>query len=477
MSTKTNRKGKPQTGPRLDRNWLLAVRVLLAVAALGAGYLAWVSLSNGPVAGCGADSGCNNVLQSRWAYWLGIPVSLPALLVYLGLLGATFAVEPRPAPADPRRAWMAVIVLAVVVAGAAAWFVGLQVFVLRAFCKFCMTAHTCGLVAAIICLKHVPLGAAPAKPRWADKDAGFFLPRRVFARLAGLGLAGVAVLVAGQSLVEKQRNIVKPLPLVSATNLPILSPPPPAPPAPPPVLAVARTNPPPPATNIAAVPTAPPPVAPVTNPPAPAPALAQLAAPRLLSLHGGAFQFKLDELPMIGSPDAPHVVVSLFDYTCHHCRQLHPFLVEAQRRFSNQVSILSLPMPMATNCNPAITRYWRAHAQACEYAKLGLAVWRAKPEAFHQFDEWLMAPADPVPVAQARDYAVQLVGLMKLETALGDAWITRQIHTDGYLYHTNFLKMGNGQLPEVMIGPVISFGPLNSAQDVVKLFEQHLGVK
>ena len=473
MSTKTNKKGKLQADAGPSRSWLLAVRLLLAVAVLGAGYLAWVSLSNGPVAGCGADSGCNKVLQSRWAYWLNIPVSLPALLVYLGLLGTTVLVEKRSALADQRRAWMAIIVLAVVVAGAAVWFVGLQVFVLKAFCKFCMTAHACGLVAAVLFLKNAPLDAAPAKPRRSDKAPGFFLPRPDFARLAVIGLAGVAVLVAGQSLVEKKRNVVKSLTPDNPTNFPIVSLPPTVPPV---VRATPPTNAlPAPATNVAAVTPTPPPVVPVTNPPA-AP-LAQLAAPRLLSLHGGAFQFKLDELPMIGSPDAPHVVVSLFDYTCHHCRQLHPFLVEAQRRFSNQVSILSLPMPMATNCNPSVVRYWRAHAQACEYAKLSLAVWRAKPAAFHQFDEWLMAPADPVPVAQARDYAVQLVGLMKLDSALNDPWITHQIHTDGYLYHSNFLKTGSSQLPEMMIGPHVSFGPLNSAQNVAELFEQHFGIK
>ena len=69
--------------------WLLWVRGLLIIAAMGAGYLAWVSIHNGPAAGCGPESGCNAVLQSRWAYWLDLPVSVPAVLVYLALLGMT----------------------------------------------------------------------------------------------------------------------------------------------------------------------------------------------------------------------------------------------------------------------------------------------------------------------------------------------------------------------------------------------------
>ena len=130
MSAKANKPNRTPPAAGRDRNWLMLVRVLLAVACLGAAYLAYVSLSNGPVAGCGTDSGCNKVLQSRWAYWLGVPVSLPALFVYLGLLAATFAAERKSEPENQRRAWTVIVVLSVVVAGAAAWFIGLQIFVI-----------------------------------------------------------------------------------------------------------------------------------------------------------------------------------------------------------------------------------------------------------------------------------------------------------------------------------------------------------
>src|ERR1019366_7522347 len=146
--------------------WLLLVRALLAVAIVGAGYLAWVASDNGPVAGCGPESGCDKVLHSRWAYWLDIPVSVPALLVYLALLVATVLLRKRPAPDDERGSWAAIIALSVIVAGAALWFVGLQVFVLKAFCKFCMTAHACGFVAALLCLRKIPLALDPDTPMW-----------------------------------------------------------------------------------------------------------------------------------------------------------------------------------------------------------------------------------------------------------------------------------------------------------------------
>src|ERR1039458_8856355 len=161
--------------------WLLWARALLAVAILGAGYLAWVAIHNGPAAGCGPESGCDKVLHSRWAYWLDLPVRVPAVLVYLALLGVTVLLQKRPAPDDQRGSWAAIIILSVIVAGAALWFVGLQVFVIKAFCQFCLTAHA------------VRRG----------------VPRQAIFSLVLIGLAGVAVLAGGQVLVQKQRNVVK----------------------------------------------------------------------------------------------------------------------------------------------------------------------------------------------------------------------------------------------------------------------------
>ena len=191
--------------------WLIWVRVLLTVAIAGAGYLAWASLHHGPVAGCGTESGCDKVLHSRWAYWLDIPVSVPALLVYVALLGATVLLQKRPAPDDERGSWAAIIALSVIVAGAALWFVGLQVFVIKAFCKFCMTAHACGFVAALLCLVHIPLARDPATPMWAAGSGKRGVPRTGLALLASIGLAGVVVLAGGQLLVQKKLNVVKDL--------------------------------------------------------------------------------------------------------------------------------------------------------------------------------------------------------------------------------------------------------------------------
>src|ERR1035437_5203456 len=190
-------------------SWLRWTRGLLGIAILGAGYLAWVAIHNGPAAGCGPESGCDAVLHSLWAYWLDVPVSVPAVLVYLALLGATILLQKRPAPDDQRGSWAAIIVLSVIVAGAAFWFVGLQVFVIKAFCKFCLTAPVCGFVGALLCLINIPLATRADTPMSATGSGKRCVARSALLSLVLIGLAGVMVLAGGQMLVQKQRNVVK----------------------------------------------------------------------------------------------------------------------------------------------------------------------------------------------------------------------------------------------------------------------------
>jgi uncharacterized membrane protein len=438
--------------PSSSPAWLIWVRALLAIAIAGAGYLAWVSFHNGPVAGCGAESGCNKVLQSRWAYWLDIPVSVPAVLVYLGLLAATVLLWKRPSPDDQRGSWAAIITLSVIVAGAALWFVGLQVFVLRAFCKFCMTAHACGFAAALICLKNIPFAADPDTPMWTPGSGKVGVPRSAVLLLATVGLAGIVILAGGQALVQKERNVVKVLKPgggqatkyaggnSKGTNHPGQGSAP--------------------ATLLAGLPG--------PNP--------RLIAPRSLSLYSNQFLLKLDAVPMIGSPDAANVIVCLFDYTCPHCRALHPILVETQRLFSNRLGIVCLPMPISTNCDQFLPATIHSVSNACEYAQLGLAVWRANPEYYRGFDDWMFAPDRPPPLEQARQYAAGLVGKDKLEAALADQWVQKQISTDCNLHYVNWTAAETPVMPQLIVGPMISSGPLNSVEHLEILLNRYLGI-
>jgi uncharacterized membrane protein len=439
----------PSTG-----KWLGWARALLAVAIVGAGYLAWVAISHGPVAGCGPESGCNKVLQSRWAYWLDIPVSVPALLVYAALLGATVLLPKSRGPDDERGAWAAIIALAVIVAGAALWFVGLQVFVIKAYCKFCMAAHTCGLAAALLCLRNIPWARDPATPMWAAGSGKSGIPRTGFAVVATLGLVGVAVLAGGQWLVPKKLNVVRELGPHTATAAKGASP------------AAGATG-----TNYLARAAAF--AAQYAHRSSPYP---HLIAPRQLSLYSNAFLLKLDAVPMMGSPDASNVVVLLFDYNCLHCRSLHPIVAETQRQFSNELGVVCLPMPISTNCNPLLPARVHSSSNSCEYARISLAVWRAKPAAFRQFDDWMFAGAVPPPVEEVKAYAAQLVGKDKLQVSFGERWLEEQLFTGCRLHSTNWIIGGDPGLPQLIIGDTISSGPLNSVEHLVVLLNRYLGM-
>jgi len=385
-----------------------------------AGYLAWASLSNGPLAGCGPESGCDKVLQSRWAYWLGIPVSIPAFLTYAGLLAATFGISSGSAPARQQTRWTIIVTLAVLVIGAALWFVGLQAFVLKSFCPFCVTAHVSGLVASALLLYLVPIHVPSGKPR--SPEAAIALTSALRNKFAFLGACGLAVLVTGQAFVTKQRHQVQKM----AESASLTSP---------------------------------------------------KNEPRKLSLHDGRFQLVVDDVPIIGSPHASNIMVSLFDYSCHICRDMHAHLVEVQQRFSNQLGIVSLPMPLDGKCNPHIRRTSTAHTNACEYAKLALAVWRANRDAFHQFDSWIFAPPQPAPVHEVKQYAASLVGSEKLEAALTNSWVNGQLQTNVAIYAANSRSMTNSRMPQLIVGHAITAGAIERVDELYSLLAQQFGLK
>lgn len=423
--------------------WLYWVRGLLLIAMAGAAYLGWVETHSGHAAGCGVESGCNAVLQSRWAYWLGLPVSLPALLVYVALFGATILLRKNTAPDEERGSWAAITILSVIVAGSAFWFVSLQAFVIQSFCKYCLTAHACGFVAAVLCLTHIPYAADPATPMWTAGSGKRGVPRRAVLSLVLVGLAGVAALAAGQVLVQKELNVVKVVKSAGAaqsTNQ---------------LLAAAGL----PAEIVPESPNA------------------HLVAPRTLSLYSNQFLIKFDTVPMMGSRDAPNVIVCLVDYTCIHCRALHPILVQMSQMFSNQLGIVCLPVTLSPECNPFIPKSTRANPDACEYARLALAVWRARPAAHRQFDDWLFTGVKPPPVGEARDHAAQLLGgADQLKSALADPWVSQQIQTDCKIHRANWLAVDDSAMPQIVMGDAVSSGPINSVEHLQMLLVKYLGV-
>ena len=155
-------------------------------AALTAGYLTYVAIiAKGLPVGCGAGSGCSEVLRSRWSAFLGLPVSLLGCVSYLALAGGVLA-TPSGARAP---AWLHAV--GGMVLGAAVWFVVLQIAVIRSICPWCMADHCLGGLAALIVLFRF------GSPNW---------------RAAAGGLLPVIALTAAQMLAPAPRAQVARLP-------------------------------------------------------------------------------------------------------------------------------------------------------------------------------------------------------------------------------------------------------------------------
>lgn len=196
----------------------------------------------------------------------------------------------------------------------------------------------------------------------------------------------------------------------------------------------------------------------------------------VVKMFDGNVQMDLRQVPLMGKPDAPYSIVSLYDYTCHHCRIMHWHLMEARQKFSNELAIVSLPMPLSEKCNHTVKHAPKAQAQACDYARIGLAVWRANRKALSQFDDWMFTPASPPPLAEARQHASQLAGFIGFEAAMKDPWLDAQIQRDVSIYETNYLR-GIGNMPQLIVGTNLSSGNFARVDDLYRLLSDKLGLK
>ena len=181
-------------------------------------------------------------------------------------------------------------------------------------------------------------------------------------------------------------------------------------------------------------------------------------------------------VPLVGSPDAPYVVTLLFDYECPHCQQLHSMLDEAVRRSGGKLAFALCPTPLNSQCNPYIPRDLDEFKDSCELAKIGLAVWLAKREAFPVFNRWMFSLESgdrwhPRSLDAARAKAVELVGQAKFDAAQADPWIDRYMQTSIRIYG----ETGTG-VPRLVFGSRWVNPEPNDADDLVLILHDSLAV-
>ena len=427
---------RPDSIPTRYRPPALAIRWALRVMALAACGLAAVllyqSLGTSGLPGCGPQSGCEQVLSSRWSKWLTLPVAGPGLVLYGVVLSASVYIGPASRRHHQRTAWFIMLAAGVSMVGAAAWFTATQVVDLRIYCKYCLAAHSCAVLLGLLIWFCAPVGRRQLLPN-EPADPMMMGMKNLFL-VVFVGLLPVGGLVGGQLLF--------PAPTIRATRVEA-----------------------PPDTDLLAHSV---PLEDFDTGPGPN---------RTMSILSGRVEMTPYEYPILGSADAPVILVYLFDYTCPHCRKLHGQLQAVRKRYGRQVAITALPVPLNADCNRLIEQTMQQHEAACDLAKIALAVWKARPDLFETFDQWLFLSKKPRNASEARQRAEQLLGKEEFDLAIADPWIGEQIGKDVMLYEFSSKLAGGESLPQLIVGPNIIRGRPKSEQELFKILEEYSTLK
>jgi uncharacterized membrane protein len=379
--------------------WVLTGLSTLALAL--SAYLSWHYLVGGSVIGCGGGSPCDQVLSSRWSAVAGVlPVSGLAAGAYLAMLVASLSIGPATAAPVRRLAWGAMLVLVGAAAGSAVWFTIVQKWVIGAFCPYCMATHTTGLLLAALVIWRAP--------RQFNDDSTDDALRNP-APVEDVSPAA-------------PRRVIGPLPAIglALVGLALAG-----------ILAVCQVG---------------------FTPPA--------------VYRGGEAQDNLPAVdphavPLVGSPDALYVVTLLFDYQCPHCQQMHFMLDEVIRRYGGKLAFALCPAPLNSQCNPYVSRDVDAFKDSCELAKVGLAVWVAKREAFPAFDGWMFS-------LESGDRWHP----RSLDAARNDPWIDRFMQASVRIFGAT---SGNA-IPKLVFGSRWVIPELDDADDLVLILQDSLAV-
>lgn len=472
------------------RKLLAGVITALALVALAvSGYLIWTNWQQSTVAGCtgGSAVDCDEVLTSSWSKWLGIPVSWLGALNYLAILALVW-------PAAVLGGWSLTLLLALAMsaAGAAVWFIGTQYFILEHFCPYCMAVHTCGI---LTCMAAVMLMRSSADSVGTESMSHFFGADgpietssgevSPFQPLIAAGIAsvGLMALIAGQVFFAPSgMEIVEATPLVVE-------------PAVEPDVEEAVKVETPVDSQVDSPPAeagSPEPVEPETEPvvasdePEQKPEAEKndegfwneidsapvAQAPRMFRLSSLPREVDAEANPVVGHPYAPVRFVEMMDYTCPHCRKLHPYIKKAVERYGDQLGFVIYHVPLSRKCNQLVVMDQAMHADACEYSRMAYSVWKLAPEKFAEYHDWLLEGKRVPPVYEAKKKAMELAGDGVLMDKNLEAEAKARVAT--FAAQMEPLKVG---LPVLIFEGGVVRGMPDNETEWFQIFEERLGLK
>ncbi|HOK96566.1 MAG TPA: vitamin K epoxide reductase family protein [Anaerohalosphaeraceae bacterium] len=406
--------------------------ILTGMSALGLAlslYLSWHDIADAPMIGCSGGSSCDRVLSSRWSSIAGlVPVSGLAAGAYGALLTAVFFIGTAAEKPIRHLAWAVLLVIAGAAAGCAVWFTILQKWVIGAFCPYCMTIHLLGLLLAVLVVWRAgkecsgaltdPETMPPASP--AGRDGADSVPSQ-----------------KGSSAPSGQ-NRLHPFGLF-LTGLLTAG-----------ILAVCQT---------------------VFAPPA-----------EWLDGQSEQYQPAVDPhaVPLIGSPEAPYVVVLLFDYACSHCQQMHFMLEQAVSRCGGRLAFALCPTPLNSRCNPYIAQDADEFRDSCQLAKTALAVWLADRRKFAEFENWMFSFESgdrwkPRRIEAAEAKAAELVGQAAFDAARADSRIEEYLQTFLDMYGRTS-QNASGAVPKLIFGSRWVIPQPHNADELVAILQNSLAI-
>jgi uncharacterized membrane protein len=398
--------------------WILTGLNILALVL--SCILSWHYLAGGTMIGCGGGSPCEQVLNSQWSVIAGIiPISGLAVGLYLALLIASLFIGPDTEVPIRLMAWRVMLIIVGSIAGSAVWFTILQKWVIGDFCPYCMTTHITGLLLAGLVIRQ-----AITEFGKQSKDIPLTNSTRV-----------------RKNPTSNTQHIMRPSSVIFLTLIGLIM------------------------AGILAT--------------------CQVLFTPSSVYRDGLSQDKLPSIdyntvPIIGSPDAPYVVTLLFDYQCSQCQKIHFMLNEAIKRYSGKLAFVLRPTPLNTQCNPYIPRDVDAFKNSCELAKIGLAVWFARREAFPDFENWMFTFESgdswrPRSLETTLAKAVEMVGQAELDAALSDPWIEQYIQ-DCIKIYGQTIQNGKGGVPKLIFDSRWVIPETYNADELVMILQKSLAV-
>lgn len=188
-----------------------------------------------------------------------------------------------------------------------------------------------------------------------------------------------------------------------------------------------------------------------------------------VSFLNGTMVFARQDLPSLGAIDAKHVLASFSDYTCPSCRAQYIDLKTLLREAPESYALIVLPTPLDRTCNPHLPLNVRDHPGACTLARLSLALWKAAPQHFPAFHDFLMTAALPLDASTVRAEAARLAPAAMLNG--DDPWITSRIDANIAAWHQ--LSSGNSKLPKLLLrDDIVLHGSTSSTERFLEIIKE-----